>query len=188
MKTNHYECVIILNATLEDSQIDSILSSLEEQMSANGVEITDIEKLGRKRLAYQIQKGKSGFYVIYRFISPREYITKYERSLRLDENVIRFLTIKLELKDLEFIAKKKVEKAEEIEKAENEKIAKPDVKVETEIETEPDAKVETEMDAESDVEAETEIETEPVEVETEIDAETDTKVEATDDENKESSE
>jgi len=112
MKTNHYESVIIFSATLEDPQVDSILSSLEEQMSANGVEITDVEKLGRKRLAYPIQKGKSGFYVIYRFTSPREYITKFERALRLDENVIRFLTIKLEQKDLDFIEKKKTETPE----------------------------------------------------------------------------
>ena len=136
MKTNHYESVVILNATLEDPQVDSILSSLEEQMSANGVEISDIEKLGRKRLAYQIQKGKSGFYVIYRFTSPREYITKFERSLRLDENVIRFLTIKLEQKDLEFIAKKKVEKAEEVEA---EKKAKTEIPAETVKPTETDA-------------------------------------------------
>ena len=120
MKTNHYESVIIFSANLEDPQVDSILSSLEEQMSANGVEITDLEKLGRKRLAYQIQKGKSGFYIIYRFTSPREYITKFERSLRLDENVIRFLTIKLEEKDLQFIAKRKKEKAEEVEKVKTE--------------------------------------------------------------------
>jgi small subunit ribosomal protein S6 len=131
MKTNHYESVIIFNATLEDPQVDSILSSLEEQMSANGVEISDVEKWGRKRLAYQIQKGKSGFYVIYHFTSPREYITKFERSLRLDENVIRFLTIKLEQKDLDFIEKKKTEVVEE---------ATPVKVVETETETE--AKVE----------------------------------------------
>jgi len=112
MKTNHYESVIIFNATLEDQQIESILTSIEEQMSANGVEITDTEKWGRKRLAYPIQKGKSGYYVIYRFTSPREYITKFERSLRLDENVIRFLTIKLELKDLEYLEKKKTEVVE----------------------------------------------------------------------------
>ena len=112
MKTNHYESVVILNATLEDSQIESILSSLQEQMSANGVEISGVEKVGRKRLAYQIQKGKSGFYVIFHFTSPREYITKYERTLRLDENVIRFLTIKLEKKDLDFIEKKKNEVTE----------------------------------------------------------------------------
>ena len=114
MKTNHYESVIIFNATLEDQQIDSILTSIEEQMSANGVEITDIEKWGRKRLAYPIKKGKSGYYIIYRFTSPREYITKFERTLRLDEIVIRFLTIKLELKDLEYLEKRKSEVQEEV--------------------------------------------------------------------------
>lgn len=144
MKTNHYESVLIFSATLEDPQIDSILSSLEEQMSANGVEITDVEKLGRKRLAYQIQKGKSGFYVIYRFTSPREYITKFERSLRLDENVIRFLTIKLEQKDLEFLAKKKVAKAEEIEAAKEAAKAKAEAEAAKSVETE--AKVETTED------------------------------------------
>ncbi len=116
MKSNHYESVIIFNATLEDSQIESILSSLQEQMSANGVEVSGMEKIGRKRLAYPIQKGKSGYYIILHFTSPREYISKYERTLRLDENVIRFLTIKLEKKDLEFIEKKKNQVIEEAEK------------------------------------------------------------------------
>jgi small subunit ribosomal protein S6 len=138
MKTNHYESVIIFNATLEDPQVDSILSSLEEQMSANGVEITDVEKLGRKRLAYPIQKGKSGFYVIYRFISPREYITKFERALRLDENVIRFLTIKLEQKDLDFIEKKKTEVLESEEVVEEVKAVKSEEK---EADIESDEKV-----------------------------------------------
>jgi small subunit ribosomal protein S6 len=143
MKTNHYESVIILNATLEDPQIDSILSSLEEQMSANGVEISDIEKMGRKRLAYQIQKGKSGFYIIYRFTSPREYITKFERALRLDENVIRFLTIKLEQKDLEFIAKKKVEDAEVKQAVETKKPTETVKPTETIKPTEPTEPTET---------------------------------------------
>ncbi len=177
MKTNHYESVIILNATLEDPQVDSILSSLEEQMSANGVEITDIEKLGRKRLAYQIQKGKSGYYVIYRFISPREYITKFERALRLDENVIRFLTIKLELKDLEFIAKRKVEKAEEIEKAEAVKVEETEAAIEAESDTETDTTEETTQVAETDSNEDTVKSTE-----------SDTEVETTEDENKESNE
>jgi len=122
MKTNHYESVIILNATLEDPQVESIISSLEEQMSANGVEISDIEKIGRKRLAYPIQKGKTGYYIVFRFVAPREYIIKYERALRLDENIIRFLTIKLEDKDLAFIEKKKNEaktEKEEISKEAN---------------------------------------------------------------------
>ena len=153
MKTNHYECVIIFNATLEDPQIDSTISNLEEQMSANGVENIDIEKWGRKRLAYPIQKGKSGYYVIFRFVSPREYIAKFERILRLDENIIRFLTIKLEQKDLEFIEKKKAEKIEAAEAAEK-------VAVEETEETTEEAPVEAESETEEKVEAESKAEAE----------------------------
>jgi len=144
MKTNHYESVVIINATLEDPQVDSIISSLEEQMTANGVEISDIEKWGRKRLAYPIHKGKSGYYIIFHFTSPREYISKYERALRLDENVIRFLTIKLEDKDLEFIAKKKIQ---EEEKEKEKEVAK---KVEAEKAEAVAETVETEEKDEND--------------------------------------
>lgn len=109
MKTNHYESVIILNASLEDTQIDSVLSRFEDQVTSNGGQISKIDKWGRKRLAYQIQRSKSGYYVIYQFEAPRELISKLERNLRLDETVIRYLTIKLEKKDLEQISLKKAQ-------------------------------------------------------------------------------
>lgn len=116
MKTNHYESVIILNASLEDDQIDSTLNRIEDQISTSGGKITDIDKWGRKRLAYPIQKSKSGYYVVYLFESPRELIAKLERNYRLDENIIRYLTIKLEKQDLEHIEKmkQKRESAEEV--------------------------------------------------------------------------
>lgn len=104
MKTNHYESVIILNASLEDTQTDSVLSRIEDQVTSNGGQILNIDKLGRKRLAYPIRRSKSGYYVIYQFEAPRELISKLERNLRLDESIIRYLTIKLEKKDLEQIS------------------------------------------------------------------------------------
>lgn len=109
MKTNHYESVVVLNATLEDAQSDSVLNRIEDQISSNSGQILNIDKWGRKRLAYPIHKQKSGFYVIYQYEAPRELIAKLERSFRLDENIIRFLTIKLTKKDLEHIAKKKAQ-------------------------------------------------------------------------------
>lgn len=116
MKTNHYESVVILNASLEDDQINSTLNRIEDQISTSGGKITDIDKWGRKRLAYPIQKSKSGYYVVYHFESPRELIAKLERNYRLDENIIRYLTIKLEKQDLEHIEKmkQKRESAEEV--------------------------------------------------------------------------
>lgn len=119
MKTNHYESVVILNAALEDSPIDATLNQIEELIKSNGGKITDVEKWGRKRLAYPIQKSKSGYYAVYRFIAPRDLIAKLERSYKLDENIIRYLTIVLDKKALEHYAKMK-EKAEERPDAESE--------------------------------------------------------------------
>lgn len=110
MKTNHYESVIILSATLEDTQIDSLLDRIKEQITSNGGQILNVDKWGRKRLAYPIQRSKSGYYIVHQFEAPRELISKLERNFRLDETVIRYLTIKLEKKDLEQISKVKAQK------------------------------------------------------------------------------
>jgi len=117
IKTDHYESVVILNAALEDNQIDSTLKRIEEIISSNGGEISDVEKLGRKRLAYPIQKSKSGFYLIYRFIAPKDLIKKIERFYRLDDTIIRYLTIRLDNKDLEHIKLMKAKKEADAEAA-----------------------------------------------------------------------
>lgn len=111
MKTNHYESVVITNAALEDEQIEVTLARIEETIKSNGGEITDIDRWGRKRLAYPIQKAKSGYYTVYRFIAPRDLITTLERVYRLDENIIRFLTIVLDKKALEHYERMKEESA-----------------------------------------------------------------------------
>ena len=110
MKTNHYESVVILSASLEETQIDSVIKRIEDQVTSSGGQILNVDRLGRKRLAYQIQRSKSGYYIIHQFEAPRELISKLERNLRLDETVIRYLTIKLEKKDLEQISLLKAQK------------------------------------------------------------------------------
>ena len=117
MKTNHYESVVIINAALEDEHIDSLISRIEEFITTNGGNISEIEKWGRKRLAYPIQKSKSGYYAIFRFSSPRELIAKVERTYRLDENIIRYITIVLDKRAIEYLKKQKTKKDEKIAEA-----------------------------------------------------------------------
>jgi small subunit ribosomal protein S6 len=107
MKSRTYESVIIVNAALEDEQIDSTIAHLQEAITSHGGEIVEIDKWGRKRLAYPIQKAKSGYYVVLRFNAPTELISTVERNYRLDENIIRYLTIVLDKFALEAIAKQK---------------------------------------------------------------------------------
>lgn len=107
MTKRHYESVLILNAALEDEQIETTLTRIQETLKTNGAEISDIERWGRKRLAYPIQKSKSGYYAIFRFESPTETIKELERIYRLDETIVRYLTIMLGKEDLKYIAQMK---------------------------------------------------------------------------------
>ena len=107
MRTRTYESVAIINAALEDEQIEATISRILEVITSHGGEIIDTDKWGRKRLAYPIQKAKSGYYLVLRFNAPTELIAALERNYRLDETIIRYLTITLDKFALEAIAKQK---------------------------------------------------------------------------------
>ena len=105
MSSKVYESAVLINAGLEDSQIELILNRIKDTISGNGGEIREIENWGRKRLAYVVKKNKLGYYAIFRFDSPPELISKLERFYQLDENILRYLTIKLDAEALEQIEK-----------------------------------------------------------------------------------
>ena len=107
MKTNIYESAVLLNAALEDEQIDSVISRIKETIVNNGGEIRDIENWGRKRLAYMVKKSKIGYYVFFRFNAPSSIVSKLERTYVLDEHILRFLTVKLDNDAIESIEKNK---------------------------------------------------------------------------------
>lgn len=112
MKMNAYESAVIINAALDDEQINSEIARIRETLTNNGGEISDFENWGRKRLAYVINKSKIGYYAIFRFNAPSTIISKLERSYSLNENIIRFLTINLSKEALEYIEKNKVNRIE----------------------------------------------------------------------------
>ena len=95
-----YETTFIVNASLEDAQIETLLAHTGEIILRNGGEVKAINKWGRKRLAYTIQKKNNGFYVNLEFEAPGQVVTQLERAFVLDENILRFLTIQLDKKAL----------------------------------------------------------------------------------------
>ena len=109
----NYESVIIINATLEEEQVESVITKIVDAIKVNGGEIIEVDKWGRKRLAYPIQKSKSGYYLLIRYDAPSPLISKFERMLRLDENVIRYITILLDKKALQHYEELKAKKAEQ---------------------------------------------------------------------------
>ena len=107
MSVKVYESAVIINAALDDPQIESVISQIKDTIINNGGEIREIENWGRKRLAYMIKKSKVGYYIIIRFNASPNLISKLERSYQLDEHILRYLTVKLDADALEQIEKSK---------------------------------------------------------------------------------
>jgi small subunit ribosomal protein S6 len=95
-----YEATFIVNASLEDAQIESTVTHATETITRNGGEILAINRWGRKRLAYPIQKKNNGYYVNIDFVAPGSTISQLERILQLDENILRYLSIQLDKRAL----------------------------------------------------------------------------------------
>ena len=95
-----YETTFIVNATLDDAQIDAVIEKVKEVIVKNGGDVRSLEKWGRKRLAYTVDKKNNGFYAFFEFKGPGDLIAKMDRHYQLDEQIIRYLTIQLDKKAL----------------------------------------------------------------------------------------
>ena len=98
---NYYECTFIVNPGLDDAQIEGAIKASEDTVVKNGGQIVSIDRIGRRRLAYPITKKHNGFYVCIEFEADGKAIDRVERFLTLDENVMRYLTLKLDKRQLE---------------------------------------------------------------------------------------
>ncbi|MFI5252059.1 MAG: 30S ribosomal protein S6 [Bacteroidota bacterium] len=97
---NNYETTVIINAALEDNQVESIIARIQETIAKNNGEISAVNKWGRKRLSYPIKKKNNGFFANIEFKSTGDIVRLLESSYTLEEQILRFLTIKLDEKAL----------------------------------------------------------------------------------------
>jgi small subunit ribosomal protein S6 len=95
-----YETTFIVNASLDDHQIDTVIDKVKDLITKNGGEIREFVKWGRKRFAYPIKKKNNGFYVVIEFSAPGEVIAKLERHYFLDESILRYLSLVLDKRAL----------------------------------------------------------------------------------------
>lgn len=92
----HYELVFVLKPTLSDEEIKSKVESVKQLIVQNQGEIYNEENWGRKNLAYPIQKFNSGYYFFINFKTENSNLPSLlEYNLRITEDVIRFLNMKI---------------------------------------------------------------------------------------------
>ena len=88
--SRHYEAVYIFDSTLEDAAINDKLSRFHGLLKLPQ-EGTKVDHWGRRQLAYKIGTKETGYYVVARFDAESDGLAEYERALRLDDGVVRYL-------------------------------------------------------------------------------------------------
>lgn len=104
---NRYETVFILTPVLSEEQAKEAVQKFEAQVKELGGKIKHSESWGLRKLAYPIQKKSTGFYFLSEFECDSPVIADFELTLKRDERVMRFLTIKMEKDHLEYAGKRR---------------------------------------------------------------------------------
>ena len=92
----NYEGILIARQDLGTSQVNNLVSELSEVIKSEGGDIVKIDNWGLKNLAYRIKKNRKGHYVLLNIVAPAKAISEYERRIRLNEDIIRYMTVKVD--------------------------------------------------------------------------------------------
>ncbi len=98
MSRNYYELTYILNPVLEDDQYEEIVDKFTDFIRDNEGEVDEVDEWGIRKFEYEMDNKSSGYYVNAYFTAPGELIEKLERALRIDDHVMRYLTLKYDAK------------------------------------------------------------------------------------------
>jgi small subunit ribosomal protein S6 len=91
-----YENVFIARQDISGAQVDTLADQLTQLIADNGGEVKKRENWGLRNLAYRMNKNRKGHYVLFNIEAPAPAIAELERTMRINEDVLRYLTIKVD--------------------------------------------------------------------------------------------
>lgn len=91
-----YENVFIARQDLTPAKVSELTEKYAQVIESMGGKVSKRESWGLRNLAYKIQKNRKGYYTLMNIDAPAEAVVEMERLMRIDENLIRYLTIKVE--------------------------------------------------------------------------------------------
>ena len=91
-----YECVFIIRQDIPATQVETLTSGFADIVRAQGGKVEKTEQWGLRNLTYRIKKNKKGHYVMFNLDASPAAVAELERTMRLNEDVLRFLTVRVE--------------------------------------------------------------------------------------------
>src|SRR5271166_2887880 len=91
-----YEELFIVKPDVPDEEVDALVETLRTQLTTAGATVDKIDKWGKRRLAYRVDKYREGTYVLFQFTSEPNVVKEFERRLRVSDMVLKFLTVRID--------------------------------------------------------------------------------------------
>jgi small subunit ribosomal protein S6 len=91
-----YELMFIVRPDMTEEDQDKLISSLETAVASSGGQVKNVEKMGKRRLAYTVRKFHDGMYILLTFEGSGGLVHELERRLRVNEPVIKFLSVRID--------------------------------------------------------------------------------------------
>ena len=91
-----YECFIIIDADLPDDAIAGVDEKIKNVVAGNGGAVLDYVPWGKKKLAYPVKKRTRGHYGLMEFAGESKLVAELERNMRLDERILKFITVMIQ--------------------------------------------------------------------------------------------
>jgi small subunit ribosomal protein S6 len=111
--TRVYENLFIVKPDATEEEIDHLVDQMSKSVTTTGGTIDKVDKWGKRRLAYRVEKHREGSYVLMQFTADATTVKEFERRLRVQDSVIKFLTVRIDetLKRLEKRKKEREKRA-----------------------------------------------------------------------------
>ena len=93
---NKYELAFVVSAKIEDDERAAVIEKVQAYVTRFGGTVSDVDEWGKRRLAYEIQKMREGYYYFIHFESDSSVPAELEARLRIMDNVIRYLCVRQE--------------------------------------------------------------------------------------------
>ena len=105
-----YESIFILRASLTDEEASAVMEKMQKALEKFEATLVKAENWGKKKLAYEIDHQRRGAYVLLQFESAQgNVVSELERLYRLEDSIIKFLTVRVEEEALQMVAAGKAE-------------------------------------------------------------------------------
>lgn len=91
-----YETMVLLSPELTDETVDEKISGFEKKVTEGGGEVLNVDRWGKKRLAYPINRQRHGIYFIVTYHSEPGVVADIERDMRIDEETWRYMTVRMD--------------------------------------------------------------------------------------------